>query len=177
MNVSLKYMLGAGATYNGLPMLVLTAGETPVTDLNLLNAIRNAEKTFAMKGKILMVTVDEAIEPEDQVELGNVLYALSDWIKIGKIHQPHMPSFMRDFNYIITIVKDSYWAKFKVNEIWYRPQEVPKTELDIGMNTESAKYILPTYIKLQEAFDYIRVTKSFYGILQETKKTLEIDIL
>jgi len=177
MNVSLKYMLGTGATYNGLPLLSLSIGQTPITDINLLNAIRNSEKTFAMKGKILMVTVDEALDPEDQVLLANVMYALPDWIKIGKIHQPHMPSFMRDFNYLIGVVENTYWAKFKVNEIWYEPKELPKNDLDVGINLECAKYILPTNLKLQEAFDYIRASKSFYGILQEAKKTLEIDIL
>ncbi len=178
INVSLKYTLGEGAAYNGLPMLVLSKGDTPVTDVNLLNAIRTAESTFKLKGKILCLTIKEELDPEEQVILSNVLFALSDWIKIIKIYQPCMTPLMKDCEYLIAVVKDPFWARFKANEVWYEPSDIPTAELDLGpVNTSCGKFILPTKIKVQDAFNYIREAQNFYGILRETKKPVEVEIL
>ena len=181
MKLSLKYSIVNGGQYNGLPALFLaksTDAKKDLTEPEALSVIRDSIKSFNMKLSLLCIEYNSKHSLDEDSFLNNIIYSLSEFVKVGIIFQPHMPLFIRYTNYNIAVIKDSQWHKFLANEIRYVPDTNNPIPVSTGeLNLSIPKFIIPSKISVSDAMKFINDDPLLWGIILPVKRYIEVEIL
>lgn len=180
MKLSLKYSIVPGGQYNGLPALFLSKhpDKKDLSEPEILSVIRDSIKAFNMKLSLLFFEYDKEHTLEEDSFLNNIIYSLSEFVKVGVIYQPYMPLFIRYTNYNIAVINNSQWHKFQANEIRYIPATNDKFNVDTGeLNVAAPKFIIPNNISVSDGMKFINDAPLLWGIILPVKRYIEVEIL
>ena len=177
MKISLKYYTITGGTYNGCPALLLSKGTKEYSEIEVLNAIREAESSFNIKNKLLVIDYLLEHSLEEVTFIKDVIYSLPDWTKIGSLIEGLIPPFMPYLTYVRVLITGNNWHKHLAHEIYYTPAG-NLIEPDVGsLNTSSSKYILVDDKSFSLGMKFLQIVSTLWGICYVPKKTIEVKIL
>jgi len=179
MKINLVYSLISGGTYGGLPALFLRPGGKEVEALKVVQTIRETTQSLGMKKGILVIDDStEAFDPETLPQIMDLGLCLEGFDLIGMSDGKRTPSFLRTVGYRIAVIDNEPWFKYTANEIWFEP-ESSLDEPDVGLNNlPKLKFIrVNNRITLTDAIKFAQNSQLMWGIINQPKKTIEVQIL
>ena len=179
MNITLTYGFMSGGTYNGLPALFLRPGNKSHEVLAVAETVRDSVITLGMKKGILVIDDSSgAFDPETLPQILDLLMALEGFDLLSLSDGTRTPSFLRSVGYRIAVISNEPWFKYSANEIWFEP-ESSLDEPDVGQNNlAKGRFIrVNNRITVSDAMKFVQGSRLMWGIINQNKKTIEVQIL
>lgn len=165
MNLTIKYEIMPGGVYNGLPCITIAPGKKEISEIEALELIRTSAKTYNLKVQLLVVYCDHELTTDEHKFIGNILYSLPEWIKVGVLGQGILTPFIPYLNHIIAVISNSDWHKYQANEIWLTVPE----EADVGPNNAKSQRFLYN-VPIKDAYKFMLNANLLWGIIPPTKR-------
>lgn len=179
MNISLSYSIVPGGLYGGCPALFLKQGDAEVDLMGLIRTLRESSQTLNMKLRLLIINNTETgFNKDDYPNLNDISAILPDWTIATMSYGNSLPTFVKTASYRIAVINNDPWLEYPANEIWFEP-EASLTEPSVGQqNLKSSRFIKVTSrITLSDAIKFVQATQLLWGIINQPKKTIEVEIL